>query len=277
MITIRKLMTLPRTTRLRKTGAVLAQLELREEDLAGRRRYLRELAETLVRDRSLPQEIREIAESLRAEGDTAPEGRLRRGVNTLRHELNAFLGVSSADWDIYDEEAGSFDLSRRVVRDYFLFLEDLRSPFNVGAVFRSAESFGVRGIFVSPHTAAPDHPRARRASMSTTEIIPWERLSLDEALERVRAETAGTDASRGDGEAAAVFALETGGREIRDFPFPPSGLMIVGSEELGVSPEGLARADAGLGRVSIRTGGVKASLNVSVAAGIALHAWWLRS
>ena len=49
--------------------------------------------------------------------------------------------------------------------------------------------------------------------------------------------------------------------------------MIIGSEELGVSPNALARADASLGRVSIPILGAKGSLNVSVAFGIAMHAW----
>ncbi|GHU63326.1 hypothetical protein FACS189445_6570 [Spirochaetia bacterium] len=49
--------------------------------------------------------------------------------------------------------------------------------------------------------------------------------------------------------------------------------MILGSEELGVSPQALAAADASLGRLSIPTYGAKGSLNVSVAFGIALQAW----
>ncbi len=49
---------------------------------------------------------------------------------------------------------------------------------------------------------------------------------------------------------------------------------MVGSEELGVSPELLALADASLGRVSIPLAGTKGSLNVSVAAGILLHTWF---
>jgi TrmH family RNA methyltransferase len=49
--------------------------------------------------------------------------------------------------------------------------------------------------------------------------------------------------------------------------------MIVGSEELGVSPEALRKADASLGRVSIPTIGAKGSLNVAVAFGIAMQSW----
>lgn len=266
MITIRKLNTLPRETRLRKTVSVLAHLELRERDLAGHRRYLHDLAQTIVSDRSVPQDIRELAESLVryfAGGEDASDpgnadATSRRAINTLRHELKAFLGRSASDWDVYDEANAELDASRRTVREFYLYLEDLRSPFNVGAIFRAAESFGVKKIIVSPHTADPDHARARRASMSTVDVVPWHRAALDEAFETP----------------PAVFALETGGEMIERFDFPEPGIMIIGSEELGVSPGLLARAEASGGRVSIRTGGVKGSLNVSVAAGIALHAWW---
>jgi TrmH family RNA methyltransferase len=271
MITIRKLKTLPRETRLRKTVSVLAHLELRERDLASHRRYLHDLAATIVTDRSVPQDIRELAESLvqHFAGETEPgtftnaDATARRAINTLRHELNAFLGRSASDWDVYDEATAELDASRRTVREFYLYLEDLRSPFNVGAIFRAAESFGVKKIIVSPHTADPGHARARRASMSTVDVLPWHRASLEEAFHDLSA--AGTP---------TVFALETGGELIERFDFPEPGIMVIGSEELGVSPGLLARADASGGRVSIRTGGVKGSLNVSVAAGIALHAWW---
>jgi TrmH family RNA methyltransferase len=49
--------------------------------------------------------------------------------------------------------------------------------------------------------------------------------------------------------------------------------MVVGSEELGVSPLALAAAEKSLGKLSIPTMGAKGSLNVSVAFGIAMHAW----
>jgi len=49
--------------------------------------------------------------------------------------------------------------------------------------------------------------------------------------------------------------------------------MVIGSEEMGVSPQALSAADASLGRVSIPCYGAKGSLNVSVAFGIAVQAW----
>lgn len=277
MITIRKLETLPHHTRLRKTVSLLSHIEKREPRVSAHRRYLRDLMQTLIRDRSLPQEIRGIAESLHRRlgseevlKDDAYEQRLRRAVNTLRHELNAFLGRSAADWDVYDESDGELDASSRRVCGFYIYLEDLRSPFNVGAVFRAAESFGIKRVFLSPYTADPQHPRARRASMSTVDVLPSERIELTAAVSAAAAAEGFTDAGT-----FPVFALETGGSAITSFGFPARGLMVIGSEELGVSPAALASADSSAGRVTIETGGVKGSLNVGVASGIALHAWWV--
>jgi TrmH family RNA methyltransferase len=48
---------------------------------------------------------------------------------------------------------------------------------------------------------------------------------------------------------------------------------VVGSEELGASAEARRAAARSAGTVTIGTGGVKGSLNVSVATGIVLY-WW---
>ena len=67
------------------------------------------------------------------------------------------------------------------------------------------------------------------------------------------------------------FALETGGTDINEFKFPEKGICIIGSEELGVSPEALKKAT--YGRVTIPMKGLKASLNVGVAFGILMPKW----
>jgi TrmH family RNA methyltransferase len=144
-----------------------------------------------------------------------------------------------------------------------VYLEDIRSPFNVGAMFRAAESFGVEKLWLSPRCADPGHPRARRTAMGCVDILPWERAEAEDPPGPRRA---------GD-EEDRCFALETGGVDIAGFVFPRRGMLIAGSEELGVSPAALERADASLGRLSIRTYGAKGSLNVSVAFGIALQRW----
>jgi len=99
--------------------------------------------------------------------------------------------------------------------------------------------------------------------MGCIDVIPWERQDLFSVPDAAPLPY-------------PVFALETGGIPLDEFPFPRRGLLITGSEELGVSPRALAAADASLGRVSISCYGTKASLNVSVAFGIAMQAWRAR-
>jgi TrmH family RNA methyltransferase len=132
-------------------------------------------------------------------------------------------------------------------------------------MFRTAESFGVERIILSPFCADPSHKRAERTAMGCIDIIPWERHEL----------FTGPFSSEyfANQLQLPVFALETGGIPLDEFPFPRRGILIAGSEELGVSPQALAAADASLGRVSIPCHGTKASLNVSVAFGIALQRW----
>ena len=282
MITIRKLQSLPRKTRLRKTVHLLEMLQ--RDCLAGRPvevRYLREMAALVRDDERLGERLREaagVASEVRAPSapppatgaPEPPEPRAARdecrAIDALRNALLAELGREPAEWDLLLPEDGGLDRGARRVRDFFVYLEDLRSPYNVGAVFRTAESFGVRAIYLSPDTPRPDHPRAARSSMGATEAIRWRVCPLEEADE-----DAGTAASAA---AVPIFALETGGRVLGEVRLPEPGMVVLGSEELGVSPAALSLAEQSAGRVSIPMAGAKASLNVSVAFGILAYAWW---
>jgi TrmH family RNA methyltransferase len=178
---------------------------------------------------------------------------LRRTFNAIRHILTAETGRSSADWDFLC--SGILDVSqRKTFPGMYVYLEDIRSPFNVGAMFRTAESFGVEKVFISPLCADPLHSRSLRSAMGCVDILPWERLELECGK-------------------LPLFALETGGIPIAEFNFPVQGILIAGSEELGVNPKTLEATDASLGRVSIPIYGAKGSLNVSVAFGIVMQAW----
>jgi TrmH family RNA methyltransferase len=282
MITIRKLQSLPRKTRLRKTVHLLEMLQ--RDCLAGRPvdvRYLRAMAELVRDDERLGERLREaagVASEVRAPSapppatgaPAPPEPRAardeRRAIDSLRNALLAELGREPAEWDLLLAEDGGLDRGARRVRDFFVYLEDLRSPYNVGAVFRTAESFGVRAIYLSPDTPRPDHPRAARSSMGATGVIPWRVCSLEEAV--------GDAGAAASAAAVPIFALETGGRVLGEAKLPEPGMVVLGSEELGVSPAALSLAEQSAGRVSIPMAGAKASLNVSVAFGILAYAWW---
>ena len=84
--------------------------------------------------------------------DRYAEGRIfdRRSINTLRHIINMVVGKQTADWDFLDGGGRLSIENRGVLPGVYLFLEDIRSPYNVGSIFRAAESFGVERIIISP-------------------------------------------------------------------------------------------------------------------------------
>jgi RNA methyltransferase, TrmH family len=267
MIPLHKLEHLPRSQRLRKAAKIMAEAELRsvshdwhpgwtELD------YLVRVAKMLSRDEeflapaqvSLLEAANELSSAFSEKDFAAKTGLPRRPLNTIRHIVNREIGIQIADWDLVDDEGVLSREDRLVFVGVQIFLEDIRSPYNVGSVFRTAESFGVERIFISPHCASPSHQRALRSAMGCVELVPWEQTDFE-------------------GLSGSLFALETGGTPVDEFLFPKSGIMIVGSEELGVSPTALAAADRSAGRVTIPTYGAKGSLNVAVAFGIVMRAW----
>ncbi len=169
------------------------------------------------------------------------------------------LGAEPSDWDFTDD-TGNLDISKRVIQDKVLILDRIRSPYNVGAVFRSADSFGIKQIILIDGTASPEHPHARRTSRGCIDTVQWTFMSEEKAVEFLN-----------NYDSKQIMALELGGEDINTFEFPRRGVVVLGSEEFGVSPEILKKCSS---RVTIKMGGTKGSLNVSVAAGILLQRWF---
>lgn len=258
MINHRKLASLPDATRLRKYPRLLRGFE--EETLRASSPdllYLKGLAHLIEEDPYCPREIQRGARELYALLEKGDEEWLR-ACNSLRHLLLVFSGAAPADWDMVTSSSPG-RAEQRELRGIRLFLDGIRSPFNVGSLFRTAESFGVEEVILAPGSASPEHRRAQRSSMGCIERIPWRYASAEELF---------------SGTTDPVLALETGGCDVGSFCFPRQGILIIGSEELGVSPSLLTAAKQSAGLVSIHTGGEKGSLNVSVASGIVLHAWF---
>ena len=267
MITPEKLFQLEGGQRRRKLALTFGALE---RDIAGiaengseyhfpsmtRQEYTRRLAEIVLKDNALPEEA---AAELRMLLAANPFDE-RRTCNAARNHLLAIIGTFPAEWDlVIAPHTVPYDESGMVkVRDFFpgvcVYAEDIRSPFNIGSIFRTAEALGVEKLYLSPFCINPLHQRAVRSSMGCIETLGYERKRLEDLPNDI-----------------PVFVLETGGTPISDFSFPESGVCIIGSEELGASPEALARASYGC--VSIPMKGLKASLNVGVALGILLERW----
>ncbi len=258
MITIRKLSSLAEGTKLRKCARILDRIarslqggEVCDKD------YLRAVCRLV--DESPDERITELTRLQCRHILSLPHTQdLVWAVSDAAYLVHADLGLDKADWDFKDND--QLDVKMREVLPFTVILDRLRSPFNVGSIFRTADSFGVREILLVHPTAPPTHPRAIRSGRGCTETVPWQQESVEKITTII--------------EDSPVFALEVGGLNLDEFTFPAKGSVIIGSEELGVSPEMLAAADASLGRVSIPLVGTKGSLNVSVAFGILMHSWY---
>jgi len=279
MIPLHKLFKLPRPQRLRKAAKIFGEAEQRfivsKQLPADEAEYLGGVLELLVNDGSFSPAALAALEIVRAgfnPSDTNAKETLR-SFAAVYHLLLEATGRYQADWD-FIESGGALDPSmRHPFPGMQVYLEDIRSPFNVGSMFRAAESFGTEKIWLSPLCADPRHKRAERTAMGCVDVLPWQRLSEDPFAGPEAGVLAETDAIIPGFSEGSFFTMETGGIPLADFLFPSSGIMIAGSEELGVSPRALAAADASLGRVSIPVYGAKGSLNVSVAFGIVMQAW----
>lgn len=139
-----------------------------------------------------------------------------------------------------------------------LVLDNIRSAFNVGSIFRTAECFGVSRIFVCGYTATPEHEKTSKTSMGTAQLIPWVQkdatkeaiLSLQESGVRVIAvETVSTATS------------------LVDIEFTDDTAFVLGNERYGLSSDILKLCD---GIVKVPMLGTKNSLNVGVCLGVCL-------
>ena len=220
--------------------------------------YVKKIAEIVAEDPKLSCNARnQLLNLIRTEPFNE-----HRVCNTARNLLLEITGSPSAEWDLIiaphrSSESSCIPERRPFYKGLFIYAEDIRSPFNLGSIFRTAEAFGAEKLFLSPFCTDPTHPRAIRSAMGCIDFLPYERLSLDEVC-----------AAMPD---IPVFALETGGTPLSDFKFPEKGIAVIGSEELGINPDTLKKTS--YGTVTIPMCGVKASLNVGVAFGILMQTW----
>lgn len=142
---------------------------------------------------------------------------------------------------------------------FSLILPNIRSGHNVGAMFRAGDACGVDHIYLVGYTAAPPHPQVDKVSLGAEKWVPWSQYKNLKRLVR-------SLQKRG----VEVVALEQGdgSRDIGMEEFTAPLALIVGNEVEGVPKAVLALCDR---IVHIPMLGKKESLNVSIAAGIAMY------
>lgn len=151
------------------------------------------------------------------------------------------------------------ELDLRPIRRAVL-LEGVNNPDNVGGIFRTAAAFAVDAVLLGPACGDPLYRKAVRTSMGAVLHVPFAAAGeWPSAVSRLRSL----------GFRTIALTPRADARPLDDCPREPGRLaLLLGAEGSGLSAAALAAADE---RVRIPIAGAVDSLNVTVAAAIALH------
>jgi tRNA G18 (ribose-2'-O)-methylase SpoU len=158
------------------------------------------------------------------------------------------------------------ELGRKSVEDFkfmekiplVIVLDNVRSLHNVGSVFRTADAFLCRAVYLCGITACPPHREIEKTALGATESVEWKYFKTTaEALKQLRIEGF---------ELIAVEQTE-GGILLEQYMVSRNKkyAIIFGHEMFGVSEEAIGEVDAA---IEVAQYGTKHSLNISVCAGI---------
>ena len=141
-----------------------------------------------------------------------------------------------------------------------VILENIRSAYNVGSVFRTADAFLIEFIFITGYTAKPPHKEITKTALGAQDSVDWKYFeTTKEAIEELKKNEYKIFAVE---QVTDSISLENISRFALD-----KIAFIFGNEVSGVDQEIISLCD---GSVEIPQFGMKHSLNISVAAGIVL-------
>jgi len=138
-----------------------------------------------------------------------------------------------------------------------ILVENVRSVFNVGSIFRSADGFGAAKIYLTGYTACPPREDLSKTALGADKSVPWEYFENPiEAAKKIKK----------NGSDLILLEQTVTSNLIYNITWKFPVCFIVGNEVSGVS-EKLAKEANIHAEIPMR--GIKQSLNVSVATGVA--------
>jgi 23S rRNA (guanosine2251-2'-O)-methyltransferase len=139
-----------------------------------------------------------------------------------------------------------------------VLLDDVRSLYNVGAFFRTADAVGAERLVLAGITGHPPNRQIAKTALGAEEQVAWE-AAASASLKVEELRRAGYE----------IAVLETGLHSVDLFEWRPAFpvCVVLGHEVEGVRPSLVEAADV-LVRIPMR--GTKRSLNVATAGGVVL-------
>jgi len=145
------------------------------------------------------------------------------------------------------------DLPRNPIH---VVLDNLRSAFNVGSIFRTADAGAAAHLHLCGMTAYPPNLKLQKTALGATDYVPWTHYAeTADAIAALQAQQI---------PCVAVEAAD-GAVDYTQFDWPRPVAIVFGHEVHGVSPEIIAQCDA---TVRIPMQGFKNTINVATAFGV---------
>ncbi len=143
----------------------------------------------------------------------------------------------------------------------YIIVDNVLDTYNIGSIFRLADAVAVEKVYLCGGTETPPHHRIKKASINTTEWVPWEYApTAVAAIKDLRSKI----------KDLQVISIEQNERSVPydkiDYTFPVA--LIIGHETDGVSKEAMDVSDY---IAEMPMWGINISLNVMVSLGIMLY------
>jgi len=163
---------------------------------------------------------------------------------------------------VYQNRSSEHHQTSHRVPNLEIVLDNIRSTFNVGAMFRTSDGAGVKKLYLCGITPTPEHPKMVKTGLGAEWSVPWSYHPNALAVVKDLKEKGYT-----------VLALESTETSVSLFDLTPPNesrplALVAGNEVTGVDPDILKMCDQ---VIHIPMLGYKQSLNVSIAFGIAVY------
>jgi len=139
-------------------------------------------------------------------------------------------------------------------------LENIRSAYNVGSVFRTSDAFLIEAIYIIGYSAKPPHKEIKKTALGAEETVTWKYFKTTaEAIDELKTRK------------YKVYAVEQAEESYKlhsaNFRQNEKIAVVFGNEVTGVEQATIHLCD---GCIEIPQLGMKHSLNIATAAGIVL-------
>lgn len=137
-----------------------------------------------------------------------------------------------------------------------IVLDNIRSVFNVGSIFRTADATGCAKIYICGMSPTPDNPKMKKTALGSTDSVPYEYFTNTlEAISKIKSLQ------------IPIYAVELSDKSehFQKVQYPYEVALVFGHERIGVNQLVLDQCEK---NIFIPMGGVKESLNVANTASI---------